>query len=88
MLVVLLLARLSFADDAPLKCFTPGEIENIANVKAADEKRKAHDAAVIKSLEADAGKVPVVPLVVTAALAIGAGFAIGFGVKAATQPRP
>jgi hypothetical protein len=29
-----------------------------------------------------------VPLVVTAVLAIGAGFALGFGVKTATEKKP
>lgn len=72
------------ADDAPvieeatgLRCYTPEQRANIAKALSAAEARAA-------SLEKDAGKVPVLPLVVTAVLAIGAGFALGFGVKAAT----
>lgn len=84
-LVALLLSHLAFAaDDAPLRCYSPVEIQRIADSKAAADRLAASDAARIRSLEADAGKIPVVPLVVTAVLAIGAGFALGFGVKAAT----
>lgn len=76
------------ADDAPLveqatglKCYDAQQRANIAKALSSAEARAA-------SLEKDAGKVPVVPLVVTAVLAIGAGFAIGFGVSKATQPKP
>lgn len=73
------------ADDAPLadpveRCYTPEQRANIAKVIVGQDAR-------IKSLEADAGKVAVVPLVVTAVLAIGAGFALGFGVARATAPK-
>lgn len=76
------------ADDAPvleavtgLKCYTP---EQRANIAAALEAERAR----VKSLEADAGKVPPVPLIITAVLALGAGFAIGFGVSKAVAPKP
>ena len=76
------------ADDAPL-------VEQATGLKCYDAQQRANIAAVIvgkdariASLEADAGKVPVVPLVVTAVLAIGAGFAAGFAVSKATQPKP
>jgi len=87
LLVVLTLGyvpRAYAADDAPLieeatglRCYTP---EQRANIAATLEGERAR----VKSLEADAGKIPVLPLVVTAVLAIGAGFAIGFGVSKAT----
>ena len=72
------------ADDAPLvdpveRCYTPEQRANIAKVIVGQDAR-------IKSLEADAGKIQPVPLIVTAVLAIGAGFAIGFGVRAAPKP--
>lgn len=75
------------SDDAPLaselvpRCYSAEERANIAKALVGKDAR-------IKSLEADAGKVPVVPLVLTAALALGAGFAIGFGVSKATTPKP
>ena len=76
----------AYAVDAPRtpdlapRCYSPEERANIAKVILGQDAR-------IKSLEADAGKIPVVPLIVTAALAIGAGFAIGFGVSKATAPK-
>jgi len=76
------------ADDAPLveqatglRCY---DAQQRANIAAALEYERAK----VKSLEADAGKVQPLPLIVTAVLAIGAGFAIGFGVSKATQPKP
>ena len=88
MLVALLLGRLAVAaDDAPLRCYTPNEVQNIADGKAAADRLAASDAARIRSLEADAGKVPVVPLIVTALIALGAGFAAGFGAAKATAPK-
>ena len=73
------------ADDAPLatpdlRCYDAAQRANIAAVIVGKDAR-------IASLEADAGKVQPVPLIVTAVLAIGAGFAVGFAVKA-TQPKP
>lgn len=62
------------------RCYSAEERVNIAKVITGQDAR-------IKSLEADAGKVPVVPLIVTAAIALAAGFAAGFGVKSATQPK-
>lgn len=88
MLVALLLGRLAVAaDDAPLKCYTPVEIQRIADTKAASDALAANDAARIRSLEADAGKVPVVPLVVTAVLGIAAGVAAGFAVAKLTEKK-
>jgi hypothetical protein len=76
------------ADDAPLaeqatglRCY---DAEQRANIARALESERAR----VKSLEADAGKVPVLPIIVTAVLALGAGFAIGFGVAKATAPKP
>lgn len=87
MLVALLLGRLAVAaDDAPLKCYTPVEIQRIADVKAASDALAANDAARIRSLEADAGRVPVVPLVVTGGVALVIGIVLGVvGVKVAEK---
>lgn len=88
MLVALLLGRLAVAaDDAPLRCYTPVEIQRIADTKAASDALAANDAARIRSLEADAGKVPVVPLVVTAVLGIAAGVAAGYGLAKLTEKK-
>lgn len=74
------------ADDAPVaseltpRCYSAEERANIAAALVGKDAR-------IRSLEADAGRVPVLPLVLVGVLSIGAGFAIGFGVaKAATKP--
>lgn len=96
-LVVALSAPSWAADDAPLVspevpavggtlseealCLTP-------EVQLALAKKLEADKAALASLKADAGKVQPLPIVITAILAIGAGFAIGFGVKAATAPKP
>jgi len=74
------------ADDAPLvaedpKCFDAQQRANIAAVITGKDAR-------IASLEKDAGKVPPVPLIVTALIALGAGFAAGFGARTATAPKP
>jgi hypothetical protein len=73
------------ADDAPLatdlRCYSPEQRANLARALSSAEARAA-------SLEKDAGKVAPLPLVVTAVLAIGAGFALGFGVSKATGPNP
>lgn len=76
------------ADDAPLveqatglRCYDAEQRANIARALSSAEARAA-------SLEKDAGKVPPVPLIVTALIALGAGFAAGFGVAKATAPKP
>lgn len=75
------------ADDAPVaseltpRCYSAEERANIAATIVGKDKR-------IKSLEDDAGKVPVLPLVLVGVLSIATGFAIGFGVSKATAPKP
>lgn len=90
-LVALVLCAPAYAqDDAPVVTpvepspslsLTPEERANIAKVILGQDAR-------IKSLEKDAGKVPVLPLVLVGVLSLAAGFGIGFGVAAATQPKP
>jgi hypothetical protein len=73
------------ADDAPvatdLRCYSAEQRANIARALSSAEARAA-------SLEKDAGKVAPLPIVITAVLAIGAGFALGFGVAKSTAPKP
>ena len=94
LLLALLTAHLATAaDDAPLRCFTPLEIQRVADGKAASDRLAANDAARIAALEETVTKqhegTVAVPLVVlTAVLAVGAGFALGFGAAKATAPKP
>lgn len=73
------------ADDAPTVatgaqalCLTPVEQTTLAQRLAADKAR-------IASLEADAGKVQPLPIVITALVALAAGVGLGFGISAATR---
>lgn len=74
------------ADDAPVaseptpRCYSAEERANIAKALVGKDAR-------IKSLEDDAGKIPVLPLVLVGVLSIASGFAIGFGVAKATAPK-
>ena len=76
------------ADDAPLieeatglKCYTP---EQRANIAAALESERAR----VKSLQDDAGKPPVLLLVLVGVLGVVVGGAATFAVVKATEPRP
>ena len=89
LLVSLLTAHLATAaDDAPLRCYTPVEIQHIADAKLAADRLAANDAARIRALEEtvttrNEGTVAVPLVVVLVVVSVLAGGAIAAGGLAA-----